>query len=135
MTAMLPAHLTESLNNLGDTAAALTAEVRADREGRRRHDRRMLALLVVLSLLVVGLATLGVLNRRTNTQNAELIEQIKDCTSADGECYREGQRRTADAVAELVRAQMLVELCARDAGNDTQAELERCVAQRRAQGG
>lgn len=129
MTALLPAHLTETLNNLGDAARALTDEVRADRRARRHRDRRMMALLVVLALLVVALAALGLMNRRTNEQNAELVRQIKDCTTAGGACYERGQARTGSAVAQVVRAQVFIDLCGRDPGNDTAAEMQACVAE------
>lgn len=128
MTAMLPAHLTESLNNLGAAARDLAAETRAERLAQRRRDRLVVALLALVALLVASLVMLALVNRRTNTQNRQIIQQIGDCTTAGGTCYEDGQRRTGDAIAELVRAQLLVEACAQVPANDTAAELERCVA-------
>jgi hypothetical protein len=88
----------------------------------------MMALLVVLGLLIAALVTLAITNRVTNTQNANLIEQIEDCTTTDGDCYKRGQQRTSGAIVEVVRAQVLIELCGQDPDNDTAAELQRCVA-------
>jgi hypothetical protein len=146
---MLPAHLTESLNNLGDAAAEMTAEVRRDREQReaaeaaerarrRRAERWMMGLLVALSLVIVGLSMLVIrfeADRRDRSaanaeilrRNAQLSEQIADCTTAGGECYERGAQRTGQAVAELARVQILIEVCGHDPDNDTVAEMNRCV--------
>ncbi len=150
MTAMLPAHLTESLNSLGDAAAALTAEVRQDREQRaaveaaergrrRRAERWVTGLLVVALLMLGGLVTLVLQfehDRRDrsaasaeNLRRIEAInERIADCTTAGGDCYEQGQARTGAILVEVTRIQILVDLCGRVADNDTLAEMEKCVA-------
>lgn len=139
MTAMLPAHLSQSLDSLGDAAAALTAEVREDRADRRRQDRRMMALLAVAVLLLGGLLTLVVqfdADRRERSaafaeilrQNARTSELIADCTTEGGDCYAKGQARGQDAVRGAIRGYIAVAQCQRV--TDTDAELERCVMRR-----
>jgi hypothetical protein len=159
MTAMLPAHLTESLNNLGDAAAALTAEVRMDREQRaaaeaaerarrRKAERWTMALLAAAVLLLAGLMWMGIqfeADRRARSatnaenlrrieeiseQNTRIIRQVEDCTSVEGSCARRGQARYGSAIAELVRQQIVIEACGQVPGNDTVAEIQRCVAGR-----
>lgn len=146
MTAMLPAHLTETLNNLGDAAMALTDEVRADR-GRReeearavaasqhRQNRIMVALLVIVALLVGGLLTMGLQNRARSSQNAQILretavtsERIADCTTVGGTCYQQSAARTGQAVQMIVRAQIYLSGCQKIA--DTDAEVEQCVMRR-----
>lgn len=134
MTAMLPAHLTEALNSLGDAARELTVETLADRADRqverrqqRRRDRRTLVLIGVVAALVVALSLLALANRRTNEQNRRIVEQIDDCTRVGGECYEQSQQRTGDAIDALIRAQMATALCAKDPDNDTEPEMRVCV--------
>lgn len=138
MTAMLPAHLTESVNNLGDAARTMSEEIRLDREQRAAENRRMLSLLVVVVVLVAGLALLSVSNRRLgqansslNKQNARIVERIESCTTVGGKCYEENAQQTQGAISQLtaltLRGDIAVAQCARRAGVDTDAELEACV--------
>jgi hypothetical protein len=131
---MLPAHLSETLNNLGDLARALTVEVHAEAEVTRRHNRRVTALMAIVALLVGGLVWLSVSNRRLgvanaglNRQNAQIIEQIRSCTTVGGACYEEGQRRTGDVAGNLVRAEIYIQLCLRDHPDSDEAQIEACV--------
>lgn len=136
MTAMLPAHLTETINNLGDAARSLAEEVRADRERRdaeaaaervqrRREARRMTALLAIVGVLVAALAALSVSNRLLGNQNRAIAEEIRSCTNDDGACARKGQQRTGDAIGKLIRMNVEVTACARGAATD--AEYRKCV--------
>lgn len=148
---MLPAHLTETLNNLGDAARALTDEVRYDKEQRaveaaaqrneqNRHNRRILALLVAVAVLVAGLVTISVLNRKLgvanaklNRQNSQIVEQIKSCTTVGGECYEEQSKRTAEVADALLSANIAVAVCSRQ--ETTEAAIRRCVESRLPQPG
>jgi len=143
MTALLPAHLTETLNNLGDAARALADEVRADKQQReldaqaaaetqRKHNRRMITLLVIVAVLVAGLAMLSISNRRLgqansnlNRQNARIVERIESCTTVGGECYEQSAERTQDAIRQLMLVDIAVAQCSNR--TDTDAELEECV--------
>jgi hypothetical protein len=139
MNAMLPAHLSETLNNLGDLARALTVEVHAEAEVTRRHNRRVTALLAVVALLVGGLVWLSLSNRRLgmanadlNKQNSQIVEQIRSCTTVGGACYEQGQRRTGDVAGELIRANIYIQLCLRDHPDSDEAQVEACVQKQRA---
>ena len=143
MNAMLPAHLSETLNSLGDAARALTEEVREDRTRRivearavaaeqRRQNRITVALLAIVAILVIGLMTIGVQNRARSSQNAQILRQtartsaqIADCTTAGGTCYRQGGQRTSDAALMIIRAMIYQNSCAKVTGTD--AEVEQCV--------
>jgi len=144
MTAMLPVHLTESVNNLSDAARTMTEEIRLDREQRAAENRRMVALLVVVMVLVAGLVLLSVSNRRLgsanaaanrqnaalNKQNARIVERIESCTTTGGECYEQGAERTNEAITQLttrlLRGDIAVAQCAKS--TDTDRELEACVS-------
>jgi HD superfamily phosphodiesterase len=130
MTAMLPAHLTETINNLGDAAHALAEEVRADRaardaelkaeaDQRRRESRRLTLLLAIIGVLVFMVAGLSIYNRIAGNQSRAVIETIESCTTADGKCAREGQKRTEEAIGKLLRMNIEVAACARTAPTDT----------------
>jgi hypothetical protein len=139
MTALLPAHLTETLNNLGDAARALADEVRADKEQRafevaaaeaaqKRYNRRTTALLVIVALLVCSLAGIAVANRISNQQNAQIIRQIESCTTVGGDCYEQSTTRTNEVAEQLLRANIAVAICART--EDTPDAIEACVTGR-----
>jgi len=143
MNAMLPAHLSETLNSLGDAARALAEEVRDDRAHRetemraavaaqRRQNRIMVTLLAIVAVLVIGLVTIGVQNRLRSNQNAQIIrqtaatsEQIADCTTVGGKCYEQGGRRTTDAVRMIILAQVYTPTCSKI--TETDDALVQCV--------
>jgi hypothetical protein len=141
MTAMLPAHLTETLNHLGDAAAALTDEVRADKEARaaenqllverqRRQNRRVLVLLVTVAVLVAALVLMAVSNRVLNNQNKRIVERIESCTTAGGECYEQSRQRVGDAAIVIVRGVVFAEICLREDPDASDEQVEACVLQR-----
>lgn len=136
MSAMLPAHLTETINNLGDAARILAEESTADREQRaaereadRRHQsrqaRRHTLMLVIIGVLVASVLGLSVYNRVLGNQNASIIKTIESCTAQDGACARESQARTEVAVTRLLR--MEIEIVACDRAADTDADYRACV--------
>lgn len=136
MTAMLPAHLTESVNSLGDAARTMSEEIRLDRKQRAAENRRMLSLLLVVLVLVAGLATLSISNRRLgqanstlNRQNSRIVERIESCTTVGGECYKENAKQTQGAIAQLtaltLQGEIAVARCAQT--TDTDDALEQCV--------
>lgn len=136
MTAMLPAHLSESLNNLGDAARELVEEVRADREQRildaaaaaaaqKRYNRRTTALLLVIAVLIASLWALAVANRRSYEQNAQIVSEIRSCTTEGGECSQKSQKRVEDAIRNLLRNNIAVAVCART--EPTEQEMVDCI--------
>jgi hypothetical protein len=136
MNAMLPAHLTETLNNLGDAAKALGDEVRAEVDVQNKQNRRMIWLLLIVVVLVAGLGLqslanrrLGLANANLNRQNSRIVERIESCTTVGDQCYEEGAKRTQGAIGELIsqtlRVDIAVARCAKV--TDTDAALEACV--------
>jgi hypothetical protein len=139
----MPENLTETLNSLGNAATLLADEVREDKEARgveartalaeqRQQNRRMLSLLVIVAVLVAGLVTIGIANRRLgnanaalNKQNSQIVARIESCTTVGGKCYEQSAGRTKDAVTQLMRVQVAVAQCSRS--TDTDTELELCV--------
>ena len=136
MTAILPAHLSETINNLGDAAKALADEVRADRMAReadlaeeraqrRRESRRVTLLLTVIGVLVLLVAIVSVYTRIAGQQSRRIVETIESCTTVDGDCAKEGQKRTAAAVEKLIRVNVEIGSCART--HRTDADYRSCV--------
>lgn len=134
-------HLVESLTAEGrDVRAAvdaLTVATEAEGRARRRWNRLIASLVAVATLLVVMLTVIVVQNRSRSIQsgeilrrNAQISEQIADCTTTGGTCSQESARRTGAAIDELsrrlARVQIYVAECART--TDTDPALERCVA-------
>lgn len=146
MTTIFPANLSETLNSLGDAAREVAVEVRADKEQRaaeirsaavaqQRYNRRSTALLIIVAVLVACLVTLALTNRRmnqnsakTNTQNAQIIQEIRSCTTAGGACYEQNAKRTQEVAAGLLRSNIAVAVCARTA--ETEEALLECVEAR-----
>lgn len=141
MTAMLPAHLTETLNNLGDAAGALAEEVRADKEQRavenaqmrrrqEKQNRRVMALLAAVTVLVAALVLMAVSNRVLNRQNRSIVERIESCTTVGGECYEQSSRRTDEVASHIIRAQIYAQRCLNQHPTATDAVIEKCVFER-----
>lgn len=136
MTVQLPAQLSETINSLGGAAAALADEVRsdraerqaaaeADREERHRAQRRQSVSLVIIGVLVFALFSLSVYSRWVGNQTRSVISTIESCTNADGDCAKQGQQRTAQAIGQLITAVVEVNACG--LGQPTLAEYRKCV--------
>jgi hypothetical protein len=135
MSAMLPANLSETLNNLGDAARALTEEVRADRVRQRRRSVIDTTLLVLVAVLVLALFMIVLQNRARSDENAAILrqtaltgERIADCTTVGGKCYEQGGQRAASAVQMVIRAEIYKDSCSKVEVTD--AAIEQCVLRR-----
>jgi hypothetical protein len=137
MTAMLPVHLTETINNLGEAAKELAEEVRADRAAteakiaaeavaRRRDARRLTALLAAIGVLVFLVAALSIYSRISSNQSRSLIRTIESCTNTDGECAKQSRQATEMAIAKLVAMTVEIEACGRDP-QTSDAQYRACV--------
>ena len=143
MNAMLPAHLSETLNNLGDAARELAGEVRSDRAHReevareesKRQKRRSViitTLLGLVAILVFALLTIVVQNRARSNENAQILRQtaqtsqrIADCTTAGGTCYEQSNARASDFGQMIIRAMIYKDSCERAVSGD--AAVQDCV--------
>ena len=136
MTIQLPAHLSDAINNLGGMATALADEVRADRAEREvaaeaeRAERRLAVrrqnwLLVIISVLVAALFGLSIYSRLLGNQTRSVISTIESCTNADGDCAKEGQKRTAQVIGQLIGAVVEVQACG--LGQPSITEYRECV--------
>lgn len=84
----------------------------------------LLVIYMVVSLTAVLVTSVAGIQSRA---------QVLDCTQPSGECYKQGTKRTATVVAGINAGTKEVVViaagCARVPGNDTTAEVERCVNQ------
>ena len=71
-------------------------------------------------------------NHQNGTRTSDAVAAIKDCTDPTGHCYQQGQRQTAQAVAQIIARDvegfLVVTECSRVTTTD--AELEKCVQRR-----
>lgn len=71
----------------------------------------------VLTVLVQTREVVGVVREQQKQSVARgkdiqaTAQLIKDCTDPEGECYKQGQRRTAGAVADINRVVILAAAC------------------------
>lgn len=91
-------------------------------------QRATIALFIVYCLMTMAL--LLFMSYQGNDQRNRLV----DCTTPSGQCYKEGQQRTAQAIQFLIAdnqltREMIVKAvaCAQDPVNDTQAEIKACI--------
>lgn len=115
---------------------------------RRRHIGWALlftvsaaVILGVVTLVVVGVQTL-VAVRQTQLEGTPLGQQLKqssnrilDCTEPEGDCYKDGQRRTAKAVGDINRVIVLAAACSVGLDqnltvDERQTEIQSCVIDR-----
>lgn len=114
-------------------------------EKRRQLTGALLGTLI--GVLVVGLIVLLVSTWQLTTALREgqkdsaergkaivrSTELIEDCTQPDGECFQEGQRRTAEAVIGINdnnRATIAAALACQADGITEERDFARCIARR-----
>lgn len=98
-----------------------------------------------LMLLLVNVSRTGAIVetiRETQKSNTTLTQDthttadlIKSCVEPSGDCFRQGQRRTASAVADINRVVILAAACASGlppgmSVSDRQAHIQTCVIDR-----
>jgi hypothetical protein len=113
-----PSQAQRAILALGEAGKEVAAEVRADRVARKRHDRTVLALLVVVALALVGVGVVG-------WQNRELNAQVQDCTTPGGECFEANRKQNAANRSALTLANLAIVECA--IGGAAGAALRECV--------
>lgn len=65
--------------------------------------------------------------RDSQRSNTSTIAVIQDCTQTTGQCFKDGQKRTA-GVLQLVRMQQVAAVaCADRPGTQTAEEIDACV--------
>ena len=89
----------------------------------------------LLAVFMIASMTLLVI---TSLQGTIVRNQLLDCTTPGNPCYDDGQKRTAEAIAQLINAGHLDEVetrriiilalaCDARPGIDTPDEIQRCV--------
>jgi hypothetical protein len=124
--------LSRALTDLTNRLDALRADVQADARARVRKQHTIMAVLAVLAAAVGLVGFVSVQNNRIARDTRTTNTRIVDCTTPGGGCYRDRQRRTGDAVGDIVKASVFVAECSRlrpgDSGPVFDAALEQCVA-------
>lgn len=115
-----------ALRELGEAGRMVAEEVRADREQRRRTDRVVMALLVVVAIAVGAVAWGGFSSYR-------LSATVADCTTPGGQCYEAGKAQAAANRSALTRANLFIVACARP--GMTEQTMTDCVKEKLAEAG
>ena len=104
-----------------------------------RHRRELAGLLTyfLLAVLVIGIIgiivqtySLAATIREQQKVTATTNERLIDCTTPSGECYKQGQKRTARAVSDIGKVAAYAAACADQAGRQGEAEVLECVLRR-----
>ena len=130
--------LQTALNAVAETfteeSRRLRIDVHAAEEARRRASRINIGLLVLLSALVALLLMVTWQNNLLARDVRKSSDSIADCTTAGGKCYEQSGRRTGNAIADIIKAQVYVAQCSRlrpgQSGPVFDKEIEQCVAER-----
>lgn len=80
----------------------------------------------LLTATIVGADNTNTI-RATQRDNAETLRLIRSCTTPGRECFDEGQKRTADAVADINRVAIYAAACADKPGVQGRDEIYACV--------
>lgn len=94
--------------------------------------------LVILSLvrlaqtssLVEEIRRAQVTNTQTLNNSDETLQVVKDCTQPTGQCFKDGQARTAEAVSSINQVVILAAACASQEHGQTVATIQQCVIDR-----
>jgi hypothetical protein len=128
------AALSHALATLSAELAALRDDVKADMRARIRKQHSIVVALAVLAVVMILGIILSVQTNRIAGDARTTNERMADCTTPGGGCYREGQRRTGEAVGDILKASIYMAECSRlrpgESGPAFDAFLERCVADR-----
>lgn len=126
--------LRASLESLIAESQALRSDIHGAEQARRRANQINLGVLLVLALFVSMVLVIGWQNNRVISQVRETNNRVADCTTAGGQCFEDGRRRTGGAIDAITRISIYVALCARlypgESGPAFDAKMEKCVADR-----
>lgn len=131
------AHLRQSLTDLIAESQALRSDVHKAEAARKRITTISLALIASMIVPLVILLVLVAQNNSISQDTHKTNELIADCTSPGGKCAQEGGRRTGEAIADIIRAEIYMAQCARVfpglVGPEYDRKLEACVYARLAE--
>lgn len=136
-----PAELRRQLDSILDEAKRLRGDVHSAEVARKRANLINMVVLAVLAGFVALLLAVAVQGNTTAKQAKEAAgqaaqanRQVADCTTPGGQCYEEGRRRSAAAIADILKVSIYMAECARlfpgEAGPEYDRKLEKCVYDR-----
>lgn len=94
----------ESLTILQASAESVASSL----EGLRRNSRTDRIIIITMSIVVIVVLVMLVILGFGEYRAAQQRELILSCTTPTGQCYKEGQARTAGAVKSIVDANAAV---------------------------
>ena len=121
----------------------MSSTSQAKKDSRAEFVTRLfvVVLLVVVAVLTVTITQIRSTQLEGTPTGKKLVrsaDRILDCTDPDGQCYKDGQERTAQVVGDIGAGNVLAVVCALQVPNGTplqQAldEVTECVADRLAE--
>lgn len=82
--------------------------------------------ITLLTATIVGADNTATI-RQAQRESAESLQIIRSCTTPGMQCFDEGQKRTADAVADINRVAVYAAACADKPGVQGRDEIYACV--------
>ncbi len=123
--------LRQSLAALINESQQLRTDVHEAEKARKRASMISLAVIALLALFSGMLLVITWQNNHLVSQVHKTNEFISDCTTPTGECARQSSARTADAIGDIIRANVYMAECARLypglVGPEYDQKLESCV--------
>ena len=124
--------IADRLSTFQHEAAATRLAIQARADEQRRTNMWLTGFIAVTAVLVALVLVILVQNRTKTAESRQLIranatlnQQIADCTSVGGECYKQAQARSQLTIAQLIESNKAIAKCARVTGTD--ADLDACV--------
>lgn len=121
-----------------EEAKATRAAIEDRNRSQRRVNTWLIGFIAVAVVLVILVLLMLVRDNQRRAQSREIIRnnaalsaQIADCTSTDGKCYQENQRKLGATIQQLLKANQAIAVCART--TNTEAALNSCIEQRLAE--
>lgn len=123
--------LRASLTALISESQALRKDVKTAEEARKRATGVSLGLLGLVAIFVALLLAVGWQNNQLVHKVNQTNAAMSDCTNPGGTCYTQGAQRYAQAIGDVIRAELFMAECARlypgEVGPTYDAKLEKCV--------
>jgi hypothetical protein len=107
-------------------------------ELRKKRAMAMIVQRLMIALVVMYCFTTLTLLLVLGYQSQEQRNNLLDCTTPEGQCYQDGQRRTKEAIEALINDNQLTRdtvvvavACAQDRTNVSEEDILHCIQEKK----